>query len=211
MQALFLLWNSGLAIFSALGSFFTIPDMVNYIQERGISELLCNDPFQTVGKGSWALWSVLFVCSKYIELVDTAFVVLREKPITLLHSYHHASVLLFVWRAFIVKLSSGILFTSMNFLVHTLMYSYYAQAALRHTRPRWGLVVTLAQLLQMVVGMTMTIWHTYLYVYHHDCNSDPTTLCVGMIIYVSYFCLFLQFAAQRYVHYIPTSKPYKNE
>lgn len=44
-----------------------------------------------------AFWTTMFSFSKAIELVDTAFVVLRKRPLIFLHYYHHATVLVYVW------------------------------------------------------------------------------------------------------------------
>lgn len=204
VSSLLLAWNCGLALFSALGSLNTAPHIWGFSSRYGLVTFLCSDPFEIVGEGEWARWSFLFVCSKYLELVDTAFVVWRGRKVTFLHCYHHSSVLVFVWRAFVVKLSSGIIFTSVNYVVHTLMYTYYAQAIVCRRRPAWGIIVTSAQLLQMLIGLATTLCHTSLHLTKAGCESDLPTLCVGIALYSSYLYLFLQFSIDRYFNHRDT-------
>jgi GNS1/SUR4 family. len=44
-------------------------------------------------------WCYLFYASKYYEFFDTLFLVLKKKPLSFLHVYHHASVVLICWLA----------------------------------------------------------------------------------------------------------------
>ena len=42
-------------------------------------------------------WSEKFAMSKLIEYGDTVFLVLRKRPISFLHWYHHTTVLAYTW------------------------------------------------------------------------------------------------------------------
>ncbi|KAE8636252.1 hypothetical protein XENTR_v10002905 [Xenopus tropicalis] len=80
---------------------------------------------------AWTCW--LFYFSKFIELLDTVFFVLRKKnsQITFLHVYHH-SIMPWTWW-FGVKFAAGGLGTFhalVNCVVHVIMYSYYGLSAL---------------------------------------------------------------------------------
>ena len=47
----------------------------------------------------------------------------------------------------------------MNYLVHSLMYTYYAFRALKFRIPKWTMMtITALQLLQMVVGCGLTVF-----------------------------------------------------
>uniref|UniRef100_A0A6C0C1J3 Very-long-chain 3-oxoacyl-CoA synthase n=1 Tax=viral metagenome TaxID=1070528 RepID=A0A6C0C1J3_9ZZZZ len=203
MSIVFITWNVGLAIFSAIGTLQTAPRVWGFIRNHGMTSFLCEDPFKTVGEGDWARWSFLFVCSKYIELLDTAFLIWRNKNVSFLHYYHHSTVLVFVWRAFIVKLSSGMIFTSINYFVHAFMYVYYAQATITAERPTWGKCVTALQLMQMLLGLAATAWHIVVGAMQSGCRSDMLTLKCGMLLYVSYFGLFVHFSLGRHFTKVP--------
>ena len=78
-----------------------------------------------------ALWTWLFVLSKLPELVDTVFIVLRKQKLIFLHWYHHITVLIYCWYSFSQYTAPARWFVVMNFIVHSIMYTYYAFKALR--------------------------------------------------------------------------------
>ena len=75
----------------------------------------------------------LYILSKFVDLLDTVFFVLRKKrsQITALHFYHHLSVPVQGWTYFRLcgsdHLSAS--FGLWNSLVHTIMYAYYGLSA----------------------------------------------------------------------------------
>ena len=68
--------------------------------------------------GAGGFWTLAFVLSKLPELVDTAWIVARKRPLIFLHWYHHVTVLLFCWHCYVVRSSLGLPFMAMNFSVH---------------------------------------------------------------------------------------------
>ncbi|XP_030628384.1 elongation of very long chain fatty acids protein 7a [Chanos chanos] len=99
----------------------------------------------------------LYYFSKFIEMLDTVFFVLRKKnnQITFLHVYHH-SIMPFTWW-FGVKFAPGGLGTFhalLNCIVHVIMYTYYGLAALGPAYQKylwWKKHLTLVQLIQFVI------------------------------------------------------------
>ena len=47
----------------------------------------------SLGSGASGFWTLLFVWSKIIELIDTLLLLLHGKELRFLHVYHHSSVL----------------------------------------------------------------------------------------------------------------------
>ena len=94
----------------------------------------------------------LFIFSKYLELIDTVFLVLRKRKVRFLHWYHHFSVLLYCWHAYTWEMPTGLYFAAMNYTVHAVMYFYYFLSGVLTKPPDWALLVTVMQLLQMVGG-----------------------------------------------------------
>ncbi|CAG2180597.1 unnamed protein product, partial [Oppiella nova] len=76
------------------------------------------------------LTTYLYSVSKFIDLLDTVFFVLRKRnrQVTGLHLYHHTIVPLLAWMT--MKIMPTVpafhIFGILNSLVHTIMYSYYA-------------------------------------------------------------------------------------
>lgn len=91
--------------------------------------------------------------NKYIEMLDTAFMVLRKKndQISFLHCYHH---LLLMWAWFFVcKFGCGgesYFGATVNAFIHVLMYGYYFLATLQIKAP-WKKYLTQLQMIQFCV------------------------------------------------------------
>ena len=93
------LWNFSLSLFSFLGASRTVPHLVHNIMSRPFDSTICTVAAEDWGDGATGLWVQLFIFSKVPELVDTAFIVLRKKPLIFLHWYHHVTVLLYCWHS----------------------------------------------------------------------------------------------------------------
>lgn len=104
---------------------------------------------------SHALW--VYYMTKYIELMDTVFMIVRHRPrqVSLLHIYHHSSILMLSeyaytygrWPAVAVPLG-------LNGVIHVFLYFYYGQSALNPgQRPGWKKNLTQLQLIQFMIGL----------------------------------------------------------
>lgn len=60
------------------------------LQNYGLFSLYCGSTQEEDDK--LFFWTNMFYISKYYELLDTIFVVLRKKPLSFLHVWHHCSV-----------------------------------------------------------------------------------------------------------------------
>lgn len=194
------LWNLFLAVFSLLGMLRTVPHLVLTLHSYGFQYTVCRSAVRSFGGGPPGLWATLFVVSKYFELLDTAFLVLRKRKVGFLHWYHHCTVLLYCWHAFIWELSTGIYFITMNFSVHTIMYFYYFLAAVCSRPPPWALLVTVLQISQMAVGIAVVLSHIYMLTFGYvaNCDGHLPNLYAALGMYASYFLLFFHFLLERY-------------
>jgi hypothetical protein len=130
--------------------------------------------------------------------LDTVFLVLRKRPVSFLHWFHHATVLMYCWHAGQYQMPTGIFFATMNYLVHSVMYLYYFLAAVMRP-PNWGKFVTYIQIAQMFAGMGISIYHFYLINHIQNCNGSMTNLLAAGTMYTSYMILFVQFFVRRYI------------
>uniref|UniRef100_G1TKM9 Elongation of very long chain fatty acids protein n=1 Tax=Oryctolagus cuniculus TaxID=9986 RepID=G1TKM9_RABIT len=114
----------------------------------------------------------LYYFSKFIELLDTIFFVLRKKnsQVTFLHVFHH-TIMPWTWW-FGVKFAAGGLGTFhafVNTVVHVVMYFYYGLSALGPAYQKyvwWKKYLTSLQLVQFVI---VTI-HIGQFFFMEDCK-----------------------------------------
>ncbi|KAK7197488.1 fatty acid elongase [Novymonas esmeraldas] len=159
------------------------------MHRRNISGLLC----------------LAFMFSKIPEMMDTAFLVFQKKPVIFLHWYHHTTVMLYCWHAWVSPTSSGLWFVCMNFSVHAIMYFYYFVAACGYgklVRPI-APVITFLQIAQMVVGSLIAVYVFYMDQFGGGCDCRTSNAKLALMMYSSYFILFSHFFRSRYI----TKKP----
>lgn len=206
LKNLWVWWNFAFSIFSFCGAARLLPHLVGMLLHEGFRETVCRTPGASYGvSGASGLWTMLFIFSKLAELGDTVFIILLKKPLQLLHWYHHATVLLYCWHSYASRSSAGIWFIAMNYAVHAFMYGYFAAHAALGRRSSVKLllrlaapVITVMQISQMVVGV-MVMWNV------HKFRNEATGCAVsfenwlaGVVMYSSYFVLFVCFAVNRY-------------
>jgi hypothetical protein len=192
-------WNLVLAVFSVAGSLRLIAHLGYGLMLNHHSYFFCRAAAPAYGKlGPAGLWAHLFIWSKYAELIDTLFLILRKKPVSFLHWFHHATVMIYCWHASQYQMPTGIFFAAMNYVVHSVMYFYYFLAAITKP-PRWGKMVTVMQIAQMFGGMFITGYHYYLLQAVPNCDGSYENLTAAFVMYTAYMCLFVQFFVERYL------------
>ncbi|KAK7199643.1 GNS1/SUR4 family [Novymonas esmeraldas] len=200
------LWNLILATFSIMGSVYCVTLLLYMTESRSFYEVTCRFDYNLLFDGAFSFWVFSFMVAKLPEMLDTLFLCLRKKPITFLHAYHHLTVAVFSWCAGSRLLPSGIWFATMNYVVHSVMYSYYlaCSCGLKRVVAPVAPFITVLQLSQMLFGYAICLYtgfHTFLS--RHGCDADPLLIRMGLLMYGSYFALFLAFFAARYVRAAP--------
>ena len=83
-------------------------------------------------------WAYVFVLSKVLELGDTVFLILRKRPLTFLHVFHHSTVLIACWYMPTQNAPAARWFGTINGFVHSIMYTYFTLQILGWYKiPRW--------------------------------------------------------------------------
>ncbi|XP_048655970.1 elongation of very long chain fatty acids protein 7 isoform X2 [Marmota monax] len=143
----------------------------------------------------------LYYFSKFIELLDTIFFVLRKKnsQVTFLHVFHH-TIMPWTWW-FGVKFAAGGLGTFHAFIntaVHVVMYFYYGLCAMGPAYQKylwWKKYLTSLQLVQFVI-VTIHIGQIF---FMEDCKYQfPVFLYIIMSYGFIFLLLFLHFWYRAY-------------
>ena len=153
----------------------------------------------------------MFIMSKLPELIDTVFIVLRKQPLIFLHWYHHATVLIYCWYSYHEFASSGRWFMGMNFIVHSLMYTYYALRALKFNLSRHiSKLITSLQLIQMIIGCIVNYTAWTIKLQNRQCAISDENIKYSFLMYFTYFMLFFQFFINAYIKK-PSKKSLNND
>ncbi|XP_075250181.1 very long chain fatty acid elongase 7-like isoform X2 [Convolutriloba macropyga] len=117
--------------------------------------------------GNW-----LFFVNKYVELLDTLWIILRKRfnQLSFLHVYHHSTVLIVFWPIASYIPSGVSTWNSMlNSGVHVLMYSYYFltsrgsqyQQRLRTLKP-YLTRIQISQFMFLIVVSCLACYHIHI-------------------------------------------------
>merc|ERR1712039_80767 len=192
-------WNAGLSLFSWLGLFACVPVLISNLSANGLYFTVCAPP-QWYGHNLSGLFVMLFIYSKVAELLDTVLLLLAKKPVIALQWWHHSTVLLYCWHSYSNVIATGIWFAAMNYSVHAVMYGYFAITATRYRKlvTPFAIFITLAQLMQMLVGMYVTIKAVLHQTRGMECHVNKTNSVLGLGMYFSYFVLFFKLFVDNY-------------
>jgi len=140
--------------------------------------------------------------SKVVELGDTIFLVLQKKELSLLHVWHHASVLVMSWHQ-CLQLSGPVpIWVAMNMAVHAAMYAYFiiVEWEILPAAVTWRLAVTITtcQILQMLIGLGTITLAVHLKAGGMACRLTGVDSLICSATYFSYLLLFLHFADRAY-------------
>uniref|UniRef100_A0A1I7YCI1 Elongation of very long chain fatty acids protein n=1 Tax=Steinernema glaseri TaxID=37863 RepID=A0A1I7YCI1_9BILA len=193
-------WNAGLTVFSALGSYYATVDILTMAEEHSsLTATYCYVGSALTGPNGF--WGFLFTMSKMVEFGDTIFIVLRKKPLTFLHWYHHIVTLNFTVIGYAGNNAFTVWLLWMNYIAHSGLYLYYTLSALDIKPPR--LVTTLIVLLQISqFGISLLMFYHLAFLKleaiagwttERQCDFQLYALVAAVFMEISYIVLFAQY------------------
>ena len=161
---------------------------------HGMYHLVC-DPSHQFNKGKIVFWMYMYYASKYIELLDTLFIVLRRSELRFIHSYHHVTTMFITFFGLVTTGTGQWVIILLNVWVHVIMYYYYLLISVGVRDIWWKMYLTDVQLVQFVVDMCGFSYYIFAdLVYerprNNKCTGTLTGAIMGDVIVASFFLLF---------------------
>ncbi|KAL4076420.1 GNS1/SUR4 membrane protein [Scleroderma citrinum] len=150
---------------------------------------------------------VMAYLSRYYEFVDTIFLVLRKKPLTFLHVYHHSATVVMAFTQLNGRATACWVPALLNLGVHAIMYYYYFATA-GGAKFWWKQHLTTLQIVQFILilaAAAFAAWNIVAYnwlpmVPHYgNCAGDLPIGLTGIAVIASYLLLFVNFFNQTYI------------
>ena len=134
----------------------------------------------------------IILCSKYLEWIDTALIILDNKKPGLLHKFHHATI---VGGFYYGSYTSSYFITGfLNSFVHIIMYLYYSKI-LSWFDKRYAKYITQMQIVQL--GM-INILSSKGMIYPIDSYDFYVTIYIEICVFIN-LCLFINYYKNRYL------------
>lgn len=181
-----------------------------YHTNFGVRTWFCTPVDQTAFDAEWK-WKLtvgwLFVMSKFVDLLDTIFFVLRKNfhQVSTLHVMHHALVPINCWLGLkYVPSESAVFMPFINSFIHTVMYSYYALSTFGPwIKPYlwWKKYLTQMQIIQLAL---VTVHCIYLGM-NNNCALPRVLFLLGIPQVLLILYMFCDFFLNSYVKVPPSA------
>ncbi|KAI9179531.1 Fatty acyl-CoA elongase/Polyunsaturated fatty acid specific elongation enzyme [Blastocladiella emersonii ATCC 22665] len=212
----FVIHNFFLSFLSLVLFIGHLENVVPIVLRHGLFHALCHPAGFTK---ELAVLYYLNYLTKYYELIDTVFLVLKGKPLEFLHWYHHSLTMILCYTQLDGTPTVQWVPILLNLFVHVVMYYYYALSALK-IRVWWKQYITTLQITQFVLDLAAIYYAAYYATYFHwrplvptpvadalglpleatkQCTGSLTAAYFGCALLTSYLLLFIRFFIKTYI------------
>jgi len=137
----------------------------------------------------------LFLYSKYLEWLDTLFLHLSGRPISMLQSTHHASTAILSYLNSQPAMSPcSAIPQGLNCFVHIPMYWYFAYP--KGFLFKYRKTITTIQIYQHIIALCTCIYVIFI---NPDCEQNYYGIRLGFVLYMMYFGFFMEFYIKNYI------------
>lgn len=156
--------------------------------------------------------SYLYYLNKYVDLLDTVFIVLRKsyKQISALHLLHH--LLMPISGYFFIRFvgfgGHPILMGLLNLFVHIIMYGYYYLSIHQPQMKRniwWKKYITILQMVQFIIIFVHSLWTLK----QKNCAVPRSIIYTMLLMSGVMFSMFTNFYIHAYI--LPKRKQFKEK
>jgi hypothetical protein len=142
----------------------------------------------------------VFHLTKYYECMDTFIMILRKsyRQITLLHVYHHASMIMFTWTVLYAHPGGDFyLGPLLNSFVHIWSYLYYLCVGFMNKQNKvkylwWSKYLTQLQIIQFFINLFHSVYAM------KNTTHDRYVFQIGLFHQLSFIVLFGKFYLDKY-------------
>ncbi|KAF9228201.1 GNS1/SUR4 membrane protein [Gyrodon lividus] len=203
LQGLFRAHNASLSVASLILLALMMEEVLLVWQKVGAYDAFCATTSWTTRLEFYYMVNYYF---KYIEFLDTIFLVLKKRPLSFLHVFHHSTTALLTFVQIEGRVSGAWTAISLNLAVHVVMYYYYFAAA-GGAKIWWKKHLTTVQIIQFIIDLVVF----YFGLYQHftfkywphlphigDCAGDERVAMFGTVLIAIFLTLFANFYVQTY-------------
>lgn len=189
-----------LAIYSGWTCYNSWNIVYNFIMNENdgtLNSALCDKEGKLWVDNNFSFWVLHFYLSKFYEFFDTWIIILKGKKVSFLQEFHHAGIAISMWGFYVSSASVVLIIVTFNSFIHTIMYAYYTAASFGYRSPLKN-YLTIAQIFQFILGMTLTLG-THFY---EGCLSSSQSFVLGMtqIYTIILIILFVWFYKEEYTN-----------